>query len=157
MGSSLLASLLHDVLLSRRGRVALRTGLAALKAQEEQMAPPDQLRFPRELLQGLKRWTFMPGLGVRGCVVAHEQLTSDRAVPASRIFHRNKIDLETGMPALAEPRIRISVTLFSTLGKSADQPVRLILSTKTVVRVRRHDFFYDGSPTAGVRQLPPGL
>lgn len=84
LGGSLLASLLHDVFLSRRGRASLRAGLGALRAQEEEMAPPDPLRFPRELLEALRRWAAMPGLGVRGCVVAHEDLLIGTAVPASR-------------------------------------------------------------------------
>jgi hypothetical protein len=84
VGGSLLASLLHNVFLSRRGRTTLRAGLKALRAQEEEMAPPDELKFPRDVLEGLRRWTAMPGLGVRGCVVAHDDLKLGTAVPASR-------------------------------------------------------------------------
>lgn len=101
MGGSLLASLLHDVFLSQHGRWMLRRGLCALQAQEEEMAPPDEVRFPRELLHGLKKWTLMPAVGVRGCVVAHDDLKADSAVPASRIFSMRD-DPRTGHTAAAE-------------------------------------------------------
>ncbi|EOD38140.1 hypothetical protein EMIHUDRAFT_449012 [Emiliania huxleyi CCMP1516] len=143
MGGSLLASLLHDVFLSQHGRWMLRRGLCALQAQEEEMAPPDEVRFPRELLHGLKKWTLMPAVGVRGCVVAHDDLKADSAVPASRIFSMRD-DPRTGQPLPWTPVIRVAARCYTTLGKDG-QPVRLVLDTKNLVRIRRVGYFTEAS------------
>eukprot|EP00966_Prymnesium_polylepis_P035098 815638-Prymnesium_polylepis.1 len=136
-GGRALGALLLMVL-QPSARHELRRGLLRLREQDVAERAP----WMAPELKLLREWLLVPQLGLRGSLIAHDDLKVEHNVPcASRL-----LDATTRTP-LAAPSIAVSVSLLTSVSGAA---VRLHLHVRSPVLVRVPECFSGYSDGAGL-------